>query len=188
MTYAFIWSCFSFRCCCCYLFVVSAMSFVSVVSHKSWLAWLNTNAVEYRTRFFFFPSVFPFCFIDFFLICQEVYSLTASLRFNKLNAFFSSTSSLLPPVDSRLKWWKWQVLTIDLHAEQSQSWTGFSCVYFFFLSVADQKQSEKSQRHPQAATNTSGTTLLNDICSTCHMSISNVNWIHDKNLTQSLWR
>lgn len=131
MTYAFIWSCFSFRC-CCYLFVVSAMSFVSVVSHKSWLAWLNTNAVEYRTRFFFFPSVFPFCFIDFFLICQEVYSLTASLRFNKLNAFFSSTSSLLPPVDSRLKWWKWQVLTIDLHAEQSQSWTGFSCVYFFF--------------------------------------------------------
>lgn len=133
MTYAFIWSCFSFRCCC--LFVVSAMSFVSVDSHKSWLAWLNTNAVEYRTRFFFFfPSVFPFCFIDFFLICQEVYSLTASLRFNKLNAacFFSSTSSLLPPVDSRLKWWKWQVLTIDLHAEQSKSWTGFSCVCFFF--------------------------------------------------------
>lgn len=148
MTYAFIWSCFSFRCCCCYLFVVSAMSFVSVVSHKSWLAWLNTNAVEYRTRFFFFPSVFPFCFIDFFLICQEVYSLTASLRFNKLNAFFSSTSSLLPPVDSRLKWWKWQVLTIDLHAEQSQSWTGFSCVYIFFSLCGRSKAiGEKSKTY-----------------------------------------
>lgn len=98
-----------------------------------WLDWIY-NTVEYRTRLFL--SVFPFRFIDFFLICREVYSLTASLRFNKLNVCvfcccpirFTSTASR----------WKWQVLTkdFDICTQSNLKWTGFSCGLFFSLSLS----------------------------------------------------
>lgn len=68
-----------------YLSCPQCRSFPWTLIKVDWLDWIQT-LLNIARDFFFFPSVFPFCFIDFFLICQEVYSLTASLRFNKLNA------------------------------------------------------------------------------------------------------